>query len=388
MHGMKTRLRHFGAIEEFPGRAQDFQNIPISTPLDVEDLSTAGASVTWAVLELGQASSCRWIPEPSESLAYVSFESSPTMTTVPYNPGVVQFLETKPSPVGVFPDPVHLKGSTSAGYLVADLDFSAFRLIESSLFWAGRPGNFRPLHHYKALRREILPTEKTHLHLVWFDETVFIKPLPLYLLNHAFYASKICPNPTLTPAARWLLYSYTQLIAHPIDLSLAHESHLLPRRITWELWVPLATSLAREISQHEFNGRLWYGALRLDRLNILCMLRMQPRGFFIEYHSKYGNFFQAKFKWLAITFFYISVLLASMQVVLATESGDSSVDLELGSNRALQKTCFWFGVLCMMLVVASLALVVALFLLLFVWNFAATRRYHLAMKAWQVMSTV
>ncbi|KAF3912138.1 hypothetical protein ABW21_db0205510 [Orbilia brochopaga] len=302
------------------------------------------------------------------------------MNTVPYSASKVRFLiPTKASSTTFFPNLVNLKGSTNAAYLAADLDFSAFHIIESCLFWAGRPGNFSPLHHYRALRRDILATEKPYLHLVWFDEMIFVKPLPLYLLNYGFYASNIHPQPTLLPAARWLLYSYSQLIAYEIDLSLAHELGLLPRRLTWERWVPLAASLVSEINIHEFSGRFWYGALRLDRLNILCMLRLKPRGFFIEYHSKYGSFFQAKFKGLAITFFYISVLLASMQVVLATAAIDGG--FELGQNRVLQRTCFWFGVLCMLLVLVSLSIVVALFLMLFAWNFAATRRHHLVMKA-------
>ncbi|KAK6343989.1 hypothetical protein TWF696_007640 [Orbilia brochopaga] len=294
-----------------------------------------------------------------------------------------RWLWTPPSASSTSLHQLQLKSPIDAVDLDIDLDFSAFDIIQSSLFWAGRPDNFSPLHHYKSLRRDILATEKTHLHLVWFDETIFVKPLPLYLLNPAFYYSHIRPHPTFCPAARWLLYSYARLIAHPIDLLLAREHHLLPPDIEWNCWAPFAASLLEDISIDEFSGRFWYGALRLDRLNILCMLRMQPRGFFIDHHSKYGRFFQAKFKWLAITFFYISVLLASMQVVLATadSNGNDGADPSLGQNPILQRTFFWFGVLCMMLVVFSLVIVVTLFLLLFVWNFAATRKHHLMMKA-------
>jgi hypothetical protein len=34
--------------------------------------------------------------------------------------------------------------------------------------------------------RRVTITEKPALHLVWFYERVFVKPLPKYLLSHAF----------------------------------------------------------------------------------------------------------------------------------------------------------------------------------------------------------
>lgn len=40
-------------------------------------------------------------------------------------------------------------------------------MIHKQLWYAGRPGNIRPLHHQRVLRRELILTEDPRLHLVW-----------------------------------------------------------------------------------------------------------------------------------------------------------------------------------------------------------------------------
>ncbi len=47
-------------------------------------------------------------------------------------------------------------------------------------------GHVSPLHHQIVKGRRVVITEDPRLHLLWIDDRIFIKPLPLYLLSHEF----------------------------------------------------------------------------------------------------------------------------------------------------------------------------------------------------------
>ena len=47
--------------------------------------------------------------------------------------------------------------------------------------------NISALHRLRVKGREIIVTEDPRLHLVWIYNRIFIKPLPRYLLSHAFW---------------------------------------------------------------------------------------------------------------------------------------------------------------------------------------------------------
>jgi hypothetical protein len=44
-----------------------------------------------------------------------------------------------------------------------------------------------PLHKQKVKGREIIITEDPRLHLVWFHDRIYLKPLPMYLLSYRFW---------------------------------------------------------------------------------------------------------------------------------------------------------------------------------------------------------
>jgi hypothetical protein len=73
-----------------------------------------------------------------------------------------------------------------------ELDVSRLNEIHDWLYWAGRYDNIRPLHRQKLLEREIVITEKTDLHLIWYDNRIFVKPLPAFLLNFGFFEKDLC----------------------------------------------------------------------------------------------------------------------------------------------------------------------------------------------------
>jgi hypothetical protein len=101
------------------------------------------------------------------------------------------------------------------------------------------------LTHQLVRGREIVVTEDPGLHLTWIYERVFIKPLPEYLLSHAFWdyflVSSTSPIPSpdrkaLFRAACGFLRSYAFLIQHKSDYLLAIQDDklgLVPKSISF-----------------------------------------------------------------------------------------------------------------------------------------------------------
>ena len=54
--------------------------------------------------------------------------------------------------------------------------------------------HIRPLHKQGIMGRRIFVTEEPRLHLVWIDDRIFIKPLPIYLLSAAFWQAVLLPQ--------------------------------------------------------------------------------------------------------------------------------------------------------------------------------------------------
>ncbi|KAL8684168.1 MAG: hypothetical protein Q9224_006552, partial [Gallowayella concinna] len=99
-----------------------------------------------------------------------------------------------------------------------------------------------PLHEQVLKGRTIIITENPELHLTWTGNRIFIKPIPRYMLSHAFwttYLNPVSPNiakntehyePTqaLIRAALGYMRTYYHLIQHESDLHIAKQSRLLP----------------------------------------------------------------------------------------------------------------------------------------------------------------
>jgi hypothetical protein len=85
-----------------------------------------------------------------------------------------------------------------------------------------------PLHEHVIRGREIVKTEKAHLHLLWHRNRVFIKPLPSYTIDGEFH-KKYLNDAELRPAVRGFLRSWTYLLQYPSDLEIALENKLLPK---------------------------------------------------------------------------------------------------------------------------------------------------------------
>ncbi|EON65746.1 hypothetical protein W97_04985 [Coniosporium apollinis CBS 100218] len=94
--------------------------------------------------------------------------------------------------------------------------------------------NVNPLHRQKVKGREIVVTEDPRLHLVWIHDRIFIKPLPRYLLSHAFWEQFLLSKSstltdrrdTIRKAAMGYLRTYRHLIQHESDFVIAQQDHL------------------------------------------------------------------------------------------------------------------------------------------------------------------
>ena len=245
-------------------------------------------------------------------------------------------------------DPERLLDFLNQDLLTPDLD----RMAPNLWLMATQSGlHVSPLHHQKVKGRRIVLTEDPGLHLVWIDDRIFIKPLPLYLQSFDFWAK--CLNGTtpttdsdvkspdiLSPyrdmrkerisrAALGLLRSYALLIRHSSDLDLAIHHRLLPPETSF-LSFCLYASRFLSITDSEVSPRYGYGELRLTRLNFWSKVFL-GRWNYMTVQRQYSQYFRRFYGPLLFTFGFFSVVLSALQVEMAVES-------VWGSN---QWTGFW-----------------------------------------------
>jgi predicted DNA-binding protein len=86
-------------------------------------------------------------------------------------------------------------------YYITELRTARLDEIESYLWLAGLSNCARPLHRQQLLGREIIITEDPNEHLVWHKTRIFIKPLPIFLVDLDCWTRKICKTKQLYEAA-------------------------------------------------------------------------------------------------------------------------------------------------------------------------------------------
>ncbi|KAH8726716.1 hypothetical protein GQ44DRAFT_705374 [Phaeosphaeriaceae sp. PMI808] len=257
--------------------------------------------------------------------------------------------------------------------LAAQLRTPRLNAIHHRLWLAGRPTAARPLHRQKLLGRTILITEDPDEHLVWFEDQIFVKPLPDLLLDWESWNNHLCSDRELHKAACGLLLSYAWLVQHKSDLDIAKETGLLSKEIGWSGWVEFIDAFLNNINCEtlsDVNQRYEYGELRLSRLNAIYRL-LPPtysfRNLIGGYQSRstwYQAFFDRHFKWMLAVFAILSVVLSALQVGFATAT--------LQGNGPFQSASYGFTITSLVAVVASLAVVFLVWLGLFVYHLLAT----------------
>ncbi|KAK4991375.1 hypothetical protein LTR66_006560 [Elasticomyces elasticus] len=187
--------------------------------------------------------------------------------------------------------------------------------------------NVNPLHRQRVKGREIVVTEDPRLHLVWIHDRIFIKPLPRYLLSHAFWERFLLRElPPLADdrhkirrAAMGYLRTYSYLIRHESDLVIAQQDHLrlVPKDVTWTQFCGFISALV-DIKDTDVSGRYCYGELRLSRLNLYAPLLFRTFHY-KQVYGQYGDYFARLYGPVLFVFAVLSTVLNAMQVEMAVE---------------------------------------------------------------------
>lgn len=130
------------------------------------------------------------LPNPAEATGYI--------THVPGDPAV-----------SLLSDDVHVHLSNHLETPLLDEIYKKLWLIAKK---SGR--SIDSLHTQKVKGRSIVPTEDPRLHLVWYQDKIYIKPVPAFLLNHDFWAKYLQPPTGKSTSELW---SVMQAIASAPD---------------------------------------------------------------------------------------------------------------------------------------------------------------------------
>ncbi|KAI1126624.1 hypothetical protein F5Y10DRAFT_244464 [Nemania abortiva] len=226
------------------------------------------------------------------------------------------------------------------GCLARDLEPKTIDSIYPYLWLVARKegAHIDSLHEQVIKKRVIIVSENPGLHLVWFYDTVYIKPLPDYLLSFEIWKNYI-PKSPFQPvhsrprydkyrAALGFLRSYSLLIQHESDYFIAQKANLLPKYVSFQRFQKFIWRF-RFLIDDEVSCRYHYGQLRLTRLNwavrtirIICIIspghtRQQlPWSYQKEFWqtSQYLRHYAGP---LIFIFAVLTLVLSSMQVILA-----------------------------------------------------------------------
>jgi hypothetical protein len=231
------------------------------------------------------------------------------------------------------------------------------------LFCVKSGRNIDPLHRQRIKGREIVPTEEAKLHLVWTKDRIYIKTMPVCLLNHTIWgvflgtaATQNWRTAALSTTtfdegfdrgvALGFLRSYALLIQSPLDFVLAKEAHLFPEDldIDWIRWAKF-TAHFYGVQDGQVSKRYRFGQIRLNRLNLLLRF-IQPKVsksiWFYQRHTwSVGAMISESMSVLLFAFASLSLVLSSMQVALAVPA-DSLLFAHLDGQNALPlQRVFW-----------------------------------------------
>ncbi|SPQ19224.1 d1dd60ed-c7ba-4f40-949d-cdcd26a90bb3 [Thermothielavioides terrestris] len=213
-----------------------------------------------------------------------------------------------------------------------------------------------PLHHQKSHARDLKVTEHPGLHLVWYYELIFVKPVPAYFYSPAFWEYLENADQGLYRACLGFMRSYYLLIKYEIDFELARELRLIPRKAdgeypTYEEWCSFIEPFG-QVGDHWVNRRYHYGELRLTRINRAAFLFRGSLAYFHIY-PQWGSFLEHTLAPLLTLFAVCSVVLNSMQVSLAAlVMADSP---PAGRWSHFVDASVWFPIVVMLAIAAVLA---------------------------------
>jgi len=190
------------------------------------------------------------------------------------------------------------------------------------LFWlvaTQRSDHISALHEQIVRGREIVVTEDPGLHLLWYHNRVFIKPLPPCLTSHAFWKEFLCRGRSaeLRKAALGYVRSYFHLIKCQSDINVAKEKKLIGKDVDDEALLRFLHSF-ESVSDNDVTPRYKYGELRLSRINLYIKF-YEFRLYYRKMHWEYNDYLSSLITPFAFIFALVSAALSAMQVVLAAQ---------------------------------------------------------------------
>ncbi|KAF8253067.1 hypothetical protein K440DRAFT_650199 [Wilcoxina mikolae CBS 423.85] len=225
------------------------------------------------------------------------------------------------SPDGAIPGQPLIPLDFNSVHTFLSQELSTKRLDDmySRLWLISSKGNISPLHHQAIKGRQILITESPDLHLVWYYDQIFIKPIPRCLLNYAFFKTFVSRDESVRLATNGFLRTYAKLIVHESDFEVAKEKKLLPcDEITWKEWCKFIQGF-RDFDDAEVTLRYQYGELRLTRLNFYSKVFFDSWNYFDTY-TQYGWYFKQFIAPYLFVFGSITVVLTAMQTAITADS--------------------------------------------------------------------
>ncbi|MBE3041543.1 hypothetical protein IMZ48_02980, partial [Candidatus Bathyarchaeota archaeon] len=182
-------------------------------------------------------------------------------------------------------------------------------------------GHIYPLHHQAAHAREIIVNENPGLHLVWYYDRIFVKPIPVYFLSAEFWSYLRNADEDVYRAAVGFIRSYYYLVRYELDYDLACKQNLIPRdhdgrrgHMTYAEFCRFIEQFAR-IENSEVCRRYHYGELRLTRINYATVLRERKLSYFHIY-PQWGSYLAHFFAPIILVLGGASVIMNAMQVNL------------------------------------------------------------------------
>ncbi|KAK1763026.1 hypothetical protein QBC33DRAFT_550769 [Phialemonium atrogriseum] len=222
------------------------------------------------------------------------------------------------------------------------------------------------LHEHVRKGRKIRITENPALHLVWFYDSVFVKPLPPQLLSYEFWNSNLAPPSPNRPLALGFVRSYAYLIRHRSDFLIAQQESLIPASTTMKHgdFVQFIKKF-KAIPDASVSRRWQFGQFRLSRLNWAVRL-LQPsvpghrgllhRLFYQEQYWQTGQFVHEFAAPLLFAFATLTLILAAMQVVLAARPDDPW--------PAFAAVSTWFSAITIIALLVLIVLIVTILLVI------------------------
>ena len=240
-----------------------------------------------------------------------------------------------------------------------------------------RHSHISALHHQAARGREIILAENPQLHLVWRHDKIFIKPIPKYLVSHAFWQYLVLQPSTddVQKAILGFMRSYSYLIRYESDFDLAQSRGLIPKTdgpvtITWEAFAKFIATFDKyhdvDVSPRYINGEL-----RLTRLNY-CTRLFLGKLTFHHMDAQWSTYLTRLLAPLLTAFAIASIILNAMQVELAVQSVQG---LE-NSWNAFIWTSRWFSVVILLMVGLVSGFMIGMMIFMF---------FHDIWFAWEIL---